>query len=330
MPYRRSRKKFSGRKRKRSYSPRKGKRGSSLSKKVARISKRLKSVEQVADNVTSTQTYRISNFFPLTSEVGVSGLPPYTGGALIGKMDINSCVEIENGMARMRFFDEFAPQAPVNVDWTSATMQNTLRVNRSMLKCTFRANYNSDVHLELWEASVLSDTNIDVVSMWDTSLVDMSYDVYNTTSPYEAKAANMLVYPSDCPNLTAIWKFKKICSKVIKVGSEYTATIYSDKGISYDTSLYDNHNVKYLKRYGAKSLVYRLRGCISHDSTDSSKVGWSKGAVDCYQVKTYEYEYSGDANLKMLQVTEGDDSFAALQTGDSGYPSVPTLTTYDA
>lgn len=289
---------------------------------MKRVQKRLKEVEEIADGLTMVQTYRKSSYFNVSCVVGNQA----SGGGFVGQMNLNSCTEIEVGMKTLKWFNPALPGTLTEVDYTDGDLSRRVRILRSSLNLTCRANNGTDVILEIWEATPVGDTNVTAINAWSACLADQSYDTQDLDV---CTTNNSLVFPSDLPVLSKFWKFKSIRKGLLKVGQEWSYTMVNNEPVSYDINLFDNHALEYIKGYKPKVLVYRLHGCIGHDSSDTTLVTSSAGGIDCRQLKTYVYEYNGGMDSQFLYTEETMDTLGLLEVGDSGYPDDPTHSRYE-
>lgn len=288
---------------------------------MKRVQKRLKNVEEIADGLTMQHTYRRANYFALNCQEGGQN----QGGGLVGKMNLNSCTEIEVALSKLRWFNPVLPDTFTQVDYTDGDLSRRVRILRSSIKFKVRANLNTDVNLEIWECTPVVDTNNSADIAWAACLADQSYD---DTALAVTTTANTLSYPSDLPVLAKYWKFKSIRKGLLKVGQEWSYTMANNEPISYDINLYDNHTSDFIKQYKPKCLVYRLHGVLSHDAITASLVTLCGAGIDCSQEKTYVLEYNGGMDSQFLETDEQMDNMSGVLTGSSGYPSVPTHSTY--
>lgn len=284
-------------------------------------------IKELKQKENSTRGLYTSRVLVANVKGAVEGRSQASGG-LVFRYDLNHCTGIEGPMAKFRYYNPSAPSSLVIADFTTGDYSKVANVVRSHVKITMRANYHTDIHVSCWEYRVESDTDIVMPTGWTLALQDMSNETTATAGP--TLNTNSLIFPTDCPLLTDIWIMKLVSKKLLKVGQERTFFLAGpDKPFEYDPALFDNHPLEYQKQYGARGLLFRLHGPISHDSVVANEVTYGRAAVDVIQENVYVYDYEAGAGITFVETTEGlDDQTTAPQEGLSIYPSDPTQEGY--
>jgi len=209
----------------------------------------------------------------------------------------SSITKLETVIANLRYFNPATPGTYTTVDFTSGTQSKSIRI-KMYSKLNIRNNYVVPAKVDIYVCTPKQDTTITTVAAVTAGYVDIGgVDIDSS-----------LMYPSDSPSFTQLWKIVKHTHFTLKPGGERSAS-FSKPYFDYDPSLVDLHADTYQKHYGSHQYLIRITGVLAHDSVVATEEGFSKAGVDASVVTTYTCRYAAGADIKYIIINDSADTF---------------------
>lgn len=172
-----------------------------------------------------------------------------------------------------------------------------------------RNNGTAPANIEWWYVSPRQDTDVEPTNDWNNGLdfaeLNEGFTNDRTLIPFGYK-------PNDSPVFRKGWKITGKRYMKINPGEEKRisfGTPWSIQNIEY----LSHHTLSY-KRNCSRFLMYRITGCIAHDDTTTTNVGYSMCQVD-YVAKTItQFQICGSTVTRQLNITSNLDTMAAGAT----------------
>jgi len=215
--------------------------------------------------------------------------------------DVISSTLLEEVLAQLRYYDPSSPSALVNASGLTGSYQKDFLFSSIYANMTIRNNYQVPVLVRVYACRTKDDTSITPITAFTNGLVDVGNPA--SSSP--------LVYLSDSAQFRDLWSIEKTMIKQLNPGTQFsfkTAT----KSFSYDPSLYDSHNLEYMRRHHGLVYVVRVEGVISHDSAVTTEQSSGLGGVDIMLDTTFTVRYSAGAQIEYIYV---DNETSAVTNG---------------
>lgn len=203
----------------------------------------------------------------------------------------------ETVLAQLRYYDPTAPATLVQADGTTGSFMKDFLFSKVYVRLVARNNYQVPCTVVVYSCNVKEDTSIQCLTAMTNGLADVGNPT--ATSP--------LVYPTDSPQFSDLWKIVKTSRKVLQPGEEIVVT-HSAKSFFYDPSLVDSHAVSFQARYSGFGMMIRCEGVLAHDTTLDEQ-GTIACGVDYQVTRTCQVKYAAGADIEYLYVTDGSDAF---------------------
>lgn len=206
----------------------------------------------------------------------------YVGGTILG---------IENAMANLRYFDPTTNDVIVK---NPAVGTYNRDINVSIYrKLTFRNNYISPVHVQIYSCTPKESTAITPATARANGLAKQG------APPTDS----VLLLPKFSEELRNLWVVKPCYDKILKAGENGWCDNYT-KAFDYDISTNDVQTAAFQKRQGGHSWLIRISGVICHDSVQVNELGLGEGAIDCMIDVCFTFKYDSGKDLEDYSVND--------------------------
>lgn len=253
------------------------------------VRKQIKELKRIANTNMGTLTYRdrrISRCLTtanVKNYILVPGDPNYT--------------QMETVLGQLRFFNPSSPGTLIQGNGSTGTYFRKFNFKTIASKCKVTNNYQVPCQVTVMCATVRLDTNINPATAYQDGLADIG----------APSATSNLVYWSDSPQFSELWKITKQTKKVLQPGKTLTLR-HALKDIMYDVSLSDSHNLTYQKDLKSFVWIVQIQGVQGHD-TSADQQGTLPAGVDVQADYTYVVSYDAGIDLKFLYVTDSSTGF---------------------
>lgn len=141
-------------------------------------------------------------------------------------------------------------------------------------------------------------------------------------------ADNVLIYPSDYPNIRSQWKCLKTDKVKLQAGDEFNSVLKSNSAISWNPKIRDDvtpANPTNMK--GTIVCLIRTEGVIAHGVSATANVSSGDGTIDLQLTRNFVIRYPSDVKFKYIQTsaTESGLTGGAEVAGPTVADNVDTL-----
>lgn len=212
--------------------------------------------------------------------------------------DVNTVTQLESSIAKCRYYDA-GSNAVVTQNQSSLTSFSKFFFKKTYVKVTLRANYQTDVNVDIYYWQVKEDTSVTSDNARTLGLTDVG----------GPSSTSVSVYPTDSELLKSLYKCRFHKKVVMKAGKETVVSI--DLGsFNYDRSLTDSHTSTYQVPYKAGQIMFRVYGALAHDAGGTAQYGRNDGRIDYEMEVVHVLEYEAGAKLKTVAITDNRSTFA--------------------
>lgn len=255
-----------------------------LKKRVANISRTLKS-----DQARHTNRFRYAaNLTASVAQVNNSAIMKFR------------TTEIETAMANLRYYDPSVPGTLVTANASTGTYNRQIHFESVYDKLTVRNNYQVPVLVRIWSCTPKADTSIAPDSFYSNGVTDQTIGPIAVTSP--------LLYPTDIDDVTNNWSFKVAKNILLQPGAQTSVHRFAGP-FDYDPSNVDHHNLVFQKKYKAHTWMLRIEGVGAHDSS-LAQYGTSASGIDYIGERKCVITY--DAGVNLTDFSEDDSTTASF------------------
>lgn len=255
-----------------------------LSRRIANLSKSMKSDQAV-------HTHRRRDFLQVGCNVNqVSNT---------GISSINT-TNLEAAMANLRYYDPSVPGTLVTADASTGTYTRQVHFQSVTQKLVVRNNYQVPVRYTIYACTPKNDTNITAPSFYSSGVTDQTIGPMAVTSP--------LLYLTDIKQVTDNWNIHRVKSGLMEPGRQ-TYTSHTTKPFDYDPSNVDAHNLQFQKKYQAFQYIIRLEGVFGHD-TAAAEATSLQGQVEMFVDTKFVMTY--DAGVNLVDFSEDNNASASF------------------
>lgn len=228
---------------------------------------------------------------------------------------VNSCAyfsklilstnELDNLCAQYKFE---ASTGTVNID-----LSNNYNVNMPFKytgETTFKNNSGLDVHLWIWYITYLDNTSTPPETIVQQGLEDYVGTVGGVTSPQ----TNVCFWPEQSVEFRRRFRCYKKQALCIEPGKTFVCR-YGTRMMNYDPIERDRlGSTNYVA--GTTGILFRVRGQIAHDQTDTDGVGYAQGILDVVDRAHIVYGYVEKRELRKIEhVSTNFSAFAVDAVG---------------
>jgi len=255
------------------------------------LKKQVKDLQKQMNDLNSHLTVRYHDAFRLLASQNATGIVSHVQ---------NDTTTIELALNNLRYYDPSNPGTLLTASGTAGTYLKKYQMKSSYVY-NFRNNYQIPVQVKIYKYTVKVDTSIPPSTAFTNGLADIG----NPTS------SSVIVYPSDSPQLKALWVQKSVITWSLKPGQEKVYSLNSS-WFDYDASLTDSHGDLYQKPCKCTAILIRIQGVPSHDKTTNTQLGLAAAGIDYTEKITMMVKYnSGGPDIKYLVVADNVDSMTA-------------------
>lgn len=211
---------------------------------------------------------------------------------------------LESAIDSLPIYDPANPSTYQFVNFNTGTQQKQIEFASTFTTLTFRNNYRVPVRVRVYLCIPREDTSLTPEQAMTNGLVDVGSGL-NVNTP--------MITPYDAPQFNDLWKVAKMKKVVLQPSS--TSSISNVVGsFMFDPSFVDSHNLDYQGRYGSHAYLIRVEGVVAHDSVQTSEQGNAGAGVDVQRMTKYVIKYEAGADIKWIEVVDGNDSFSNAAT----------------
>ncbi len=261
--------------------------------KLARLSKKVRRISNLQSSTLGHFTHRSTSVSLFTSAQKNADQQFYS---------MNSKTQIEDVIDGLKWFDPTTPQTRISVDFTAGTYSKSIRFVRSYMHLKFRANYLIPVHYAIYHCRIKTATSQSPDALYTTGVPKHSSGL---------TASDILIYPTDITEVTAIWSIKRIKQGLLQPGSEVHCR-HGGAAFNYDPSITDAVSFENQPRFKSWGYFVNIYGVLSHEETADAPVliGIGPAALDVQIDRTWEVEYDAGTNFSFLHTAgAGGDNF---------------------
>lgn len=267
-------------------------------------SKKLKSkVDTIAKHLEMSQGTHIFR----KRDVSFFG-PSTVGKSAFNNVDVWNTTLCETALTNLKFFNASAPATLVTGSGASGTYHRDYHFAKVHVKLTLRNNYQVPIKVDARVYVPRRDTDQNVAQCFTAGLADVG----------NPSSTSTMVYPSDSPILTELWKAVKTFSRIIQPGKEYQMT-YTAKPYDYQVDLSDVHNLTYTRKHKSMVLGIRTQGVLGHD-TGLPELDTLEAGVDGEVMTTAVIKYDAGVDITTIEL---DDNGATAFTNGGVVSSKP-------
>lgn len=257
-------------------------------KPIAKLTKQVKNLQIMSKSDQGELIYRSRQESRCLASVNTQG---------VIELDGWQASTLEGVLANCKFFNPSVPGTLTTADLSSGTYQREIHFNKAYTRMRLRNNYQVPARVSVYCCVVKDDTNITARTAWGNGLTDISSLTYN--SP--------MTYPTDSSQFLDMWKIQSHTKKLLSPGAECIIS-YNAPKFMYDPSLYDSHNLNYLKAYKCHIYMVVVEGVLGHD-TSADERGNIQAGVDVELQRNFIVNYAAGAQIRLLVTSDSFDSF---------------------
>lgn len=269
----------------------------SKGKRRKRTKRSLKKRVTALERLQSHSTYDYRKIFGTKSSCGVN-VCSYTVQSGVTSFTIEQSI---NALPQVTDANTVANRDAT----TTAYGSSKLNINNMFVEVTSRNNALNACRLDVYWFICVENTDNDPVVQMAANDADTTTANSNT---------NVLVYPSDISNLG--WKMIKHEGKFLNPGDE-VHSYYSKKHRKYDPSVQDQDGTTYSS--GDVIVVFRIMGCVAHDSATSTNVGYSDAACDHVIRRKWKVQWDSEVPFRRI---EADSTLGSITTAQTTHMDV--------
>lgn len=216
------------------------------------------------------------------------------------------------------------------IDGTGITYQDLTQANSnakvklckgSFVKFMLRNNFNYACTLIMYHMmckdNTTSSSNNVFESRNDHVFVDDTQTAVLNAEDY------LVAHPSDSLKHTKKWKMVSKKKVVINPGEEKTIFFWYKPGV-FDVLEQSETNATYMKNFG-QQILYRMHGCVAHDSATEGNVGFSDAKLDAIQINKWKFQVIGGSEVRKVEIVDDLDT---LLNPEITVPTIEEQTEY--
>lgn len=315
MPYRRKfnkrrkygmrRRRYSSKKRvaskaKRFARVRRTKRRTTLTRKVARISKDVRTMKLFDQASLGHKIYCHYDSGAFTNNVNSFGVAQWA---------FNTYGDIDSCLANLRVYNGATNNWDVVAGSGDTTGVKTRFLFSSSNILELKNNWACDMYVEIYLCTVRGDTAYLPNSLYQDDIRDISF--------VPTLSANSIMYtPQFAPGLRKSYRVKRVRAKILRPGQMFLVTHKTKKWV-YCPGDHQTNDDQYSKRYKSAVWWVRFRGELQHQSADVTKAGYTAGQVDMSFSERYHVYYDAGRSITYQVDNNTLDSLGVQAQGKS-------------
>lgn len=267
-------------------------------KKVAKpLKKRVAQLEKKTKQNYATHVFKSSSTFQPSASQNQSG---YTCGHFTNRS------LIEAALAAIPIVNTAAVGTMAQLDMSS--LPNPTKWHfKAYAECRIRNNYLYPCEVRIYVCKPKVQTG-------NSAEVQVSNGL-NTHANPSITASTLDLYPSDAQLFGET--YKTILFKKVKLQAGDEIRVPWSENMVYDQEYGDNVTSAYTPR-DSRQIMVRVTGCLGHDSTTTSNIGFTAAKLDCVILRRFVFKFPALAPNQTLYETTGLSSMStAVITTDS-------------
>lgn len=204
---------------------------------------------------------------------------------------------VESVLAQLRYYNPSTPSTLVTADGTTGTYSKSFLFKSIVVKTKIRNNYQVPCIVRTYNCIPKTDTSTDPATAFTQGLADVG----NPTS------SSQLVYISDSPQFSDLWKCLKSTKNLLMPGDEIDI-YHKAPAFHYDPSYGDSNTDTYQPSMKSNALLIRVDGILGHDIS-ADEQGFLQAGIDYTVDRIALVEYQAGADIEYVYVTDSSDSF---------------------
>ncbi len=212
-------------------------------------------------------------------------------------IDASNITKLEEVIDNLPVFNPSSPATFTFMDFTAGTQQKEVEFASSFYQLTLKNNYDAPVRVSIYKCRPKGETSITAKNAVIAGLVDLGSSLTEKTpmlSPLDSIQFKDLY-------MTQVFKRKLLAGQTLSV-KDFVGSF------QYDPSFTDSHALAYQPRYGGLTYLVRVEGELAHDSV-AAEYGNLGGGVDYTNFRKHIVKYDAGADIKFIEVVDGNDSF---------------------
>lgn len=231
-------------------------------------------------------------------------------------IDGSSKTLVEASLAFLRYYDPSTPGTLIIADATTGTFSKKVLFKSLTSSLAVRNNGVGDTSYTVYLCRPKDDTNQTVIDAWTAGLLDQSYDDGGTA----LDITSTMTYPSDFALVKALWHVKRVCTKRLQPGTQFSVS-HTEKDMIYNPAVADTHALEYQKEYKAFQWVVVATGGIAQDTTTGTNIGYAHSSNTAI-IRDLSYKVDYNAGINLTYCVADDNLLAMVANVTSNKPSV--------
>jgi hypothetical protein len=171
----------------------------------------------------------------------------------------------------------------------------------SVMKLRNNSAYPTDIIF--YECAAKEYTAVTAESAIDDGLDDLA----GTDAGWETEP---MFYPTMSKTFNKRYRILNKRKVRLNPGDETTYVVKTAFGKVFDEDYYDSRTAQTIWPRLTKALLIRVQGCISHDQTTSTLVGYASAQIDYVQETTHRYRFIQATQVRRDTYSDGYDAVA--------------------
>lgn len=208
---------------------------------------------------------------------------------------------IQSAIDNLPTYNPANPASYTFVNFNTGSNQKRIEIANTYTYVQVKSNYQVPVRVKIYLCIPREDTNITPQQALINGLADVSEPDLTEVSP--------MISPFDSPQFNDLWKVAKTTKKLLLPGKTVSAS-HVIGSFLYDPSFIQSHALDYQGRYGSHAYFVRVEGALAHDTVVTTEQGNSNAGVEVQRFTKYLIKYEAGADIKFIEVVDGNDSFS--------------------
>lgn len=187
---------------------------------------------------------------------------------------------------------------------------------------TYRFRNNTNYPLDMWmyECIPKQRTSISPADSIEAGFVDVQ--VAGGAVDWHTEP---MFFPQNSKTFNLRYRVPKKKKVRLNPGDETTYVLYLKKNVLYDQDYVDTFPTLVYQPNLCKFLLIKIQGCITHDTTTHTNVGYSPATVDYISEEMVRYQHLTSTVVNRWSYSDGLDTVATPGIGVSTVPSADEI-----
>lgn len=210
----------------------------------------------------------------------------------------SSVTAIEGAIDALPVFNPANPGTLLTVNFTTGTYQKEVEIASTVSSVVLKNNYDVPCVCKVYVCVPREDTNIPAATAITNGFTDAGSGLTGTTP---------MLGPMDSEQFKSLYRIARTYKKQLGPGGMMVCK-YRFGSFQYDPSYVDSHSQNYQVAYGGHLYHIEIEGVLGHDTT-AAEYGRLPAGVDIQANVTYVVKYEAGADLKYIEVVDGNNGF---------------------